>query len=65
MNAYDFFEVIGSTLRIWANRHCEIRKCERCGREYRSKVKDDVGVCPECLRETTFIGGPLDDHFRS
>lgn len=61
MTANDFFEVVGNRLRIWANRHCEILRCSKCGREYRSSGKNDPGVCPECLAETHFIGGALDN----
>lgn len=65
MTSDDFFEFIKGTLRIWANRHGEIKRCQRCGRDYRSAGKNDPRICPECLRETTFIGGPLDDKYRS
>lgn len=61
MTANDFFEIIKGTLRIFANRHCEILRCKQCGREYPSRGLRDIGICPECLREQTFIGGALDD----
>lgn len=52
----DFFK---DHFRIFANKHCEILMCKKCRREYPSSGKNDIGVCPECIREMNFIGGPL------
>lgn len=65
MTANDFFEIIRDRIRIFANRHCEILKCQKCGREYPSRGIRDIGICPDCLREQNFIGGALDDRNES
>ena len=59
----DFIEFIAGVIHIHAL--CETKKCEKCGREYPSRGKRDIGICPNCLREQNFIGGPLDDKRRS
>ena len=28
-----------------------INKCNKCGKEFKSKVEDDMALCPECLDE--------------
>lgn len=57
----DFVDFFKDHFRIFANKHCEILRCQQCGREYPSRGLRDIGICPECLREQTFIGGALDD----
>ena len=54
----DFWEEFIDRIRIHAK--CETLVCQRCGKEYASRGKHDPGICKECERETTFIGGPLD-----
>ena len=39
----DFFK---DHFRIFANKHCEILTCKKCGREYPSSGKNDIGICP-------------------
>lgn len=46
--------------RISIHARCETKTCERCGRDYASRGKRDIGICKECERETTFYGGALD-----
>ena len=58
-NFLDFFK---DYFRIFADKHCEILKCKQCGREYPSRGLRDIGICPECLRQSNNIGGPLDDN---
>ena len=57
----DFLDYFKDHFRIFANKHCEILKCKQCGREYPRRGLKDIGICPECLRENHFVGGPLDD----
>ena len=56
-----FIDYFKDHFRIFANKHCELLICKQCGREYPSRGVRDIGVCPECLREGNFMGGPMDD----
>ena len=57
----DFFKQIADSFkRLRINACAETFICKKCGKEYISRGKMDPGICPECKRENTFIGGPLD-----
>lgn len=57
----DFIDFFKDHFRVFADKHCEILKCKKCGREYPSSGIADIGICQECQREMNFIGGPMDD----
>lgn len=51
--------IIDSRGRININSYAETLICQKCGKEYISRGKNDPGFCKECYEEMNFIDGPL------
>ena len=45
--------------QININSYAETLICQKCGKEYISRGKNDPGFCKECYKEMNLIGGPL------
>lgn len=47
---------------IYAEDHAEKLKCRKCGKQYVSRGKYDIGICRDCeaKQNAICIGGPLD-----
>ena len=47
---------------IYADDHAEKLTCRKCGKQYVSRGKDDIGICRDCEREQNAhcIGGVYD-----
>lgn len=58
MTINSFIEFIRDRIRVHG--YGETLVCKNCGKEYTSRGKYDPGICLDCERENTFIGGPLD-----
>ena len=47
---------------IYAEDHAEKLYCTKCGKQYISRGKHDIGICRDCeaKQNAVCIGGPLD-----